>query len=454
MFTGASKFQETEDMKKAEIFQIPFRGKVLIYAPLKRIAFIGNKALAQIVTKLSDGKKIDYSSQKALQAAKFVESIGLMSPDPEIPNNETNFHYQPIFATLFLTNRCNFRCIYCYANGGELPSMDMSVELATQSIDIVCDNAIESGLTSFNLCFHGGGEPTLNWKSLMTAVAHARKKPIKVNISASSNGCYTKEKLSYILNNFDGLSLSFDGPPEIQNIQRPMAGGCPSFSSVMKTIEAMDKISFPYGIRMTTTALSVKKLPQILEFLSNNTKTKLIQIEPAFPQGRGKETAIVGKFADIFIKAFIEAYELASSKGIRLLYSGLRLNILTKRFCMAPCNALIVLPTGEISSCFEIHNVNHPLANDFIFGRIQNGRLYFDEKRWHDTISCTIENISYCMDCFCKYHCAGDCLTKSFHRADGTDFKPSFRCKINRELTKHFILKEIAKNNGIWIERM
>jgi uncharacterized protein len=111
-----------------------------------------------------------------------------------------------------------------------------------------------------------------------------------------------------------------------------------------------------------------------------------------------------------------------------------------------------VLQGGEISTCFEVHNLEHPLAADFIFGRIVNGKAVIDEEKWRKVVSRSIENIPYCEDCFCKYHCAGDCLSKTFKVTGDSRFKPSPRCKVNRELTKYFILKKIARNNGLWIE--
>lgn len=438
-------------MRDIEIFRIPFKGKYIIYAPLKRLAFVGNAKLAFLIALLLSGKKPNQPSEEVSQAIEFIENSGLLSSDSVLINQKTTYHYQPISVTLFLTNRCNLRCAYCYASGGEMPPVDMSFDLAKQAIDIVCNNAINRRYHSFDLGFHGGGEPTLNWDILTKAIAHARRKPIHANISASSNGCYTRDKLEYILENFNSLSLSFDGPPDIQNIQRPFANGVYSFPVVMKTIKAMDRRSFPYGIRATVTAFSAGKIDLIVDFLCRNTDTKLIQVEPVFSGGRGNELVVSAETAEIFIKSFQEAYELAASKGVKLIYSGARLDTITTQFCFAPCDSLVVLQTGEVSTCFEIHNVNHPLAQDFIFGRIRDRKLSFDEEKWRKTVSRNVQEIPYCHNCFCKFHCAGDCIARTFSSRNASHFKPSVRCKINRELTKYLILKKISQGNGFWV---
>jgi len=435
---------------KAEIFFIPYEDKYIIYAPLKRLAFIGNKSLALIIKSLNERRNVEELSKRFPEAVKFIESIGILAPDPIEIYEDKESDYLPIQATLFLTNRCNLRCIYCYASSGESAPVDMPPSLAKKAIDIVCENAMKLSLSSFEIGFHGGGEPTLNWKTLKEAVLYARKKSIKAIISMSSNGCYTSTKLNFIIDNFDSISLSFDGPPEVQNLQRPLTSGEASFPVVMKTIEAFDRKDFPYGIRLTVTPLSVRRLPEIIEFLVTNTKATHIQAEPAFPRGRGIGMEIDAGTADDFIEQFKSAYEVAVSKGVQFIYSGAMLDALTLMLCRAPREALIVLPTGEISTCFEVYSKEHPLAEQLLIGVISEG-LEIDKEKWKKIAFRTVEKIPYCKDCFCKFHCAGDCLGKTFDCRNNSLFKPSIRCKINQELIKYLLIKRIAQNKGLWI---
>jgi len=441
----------TDYLKRAEIFFIPYdNDKYIIYAPLKRLAFIGNKSLALVINSLNERRDVEKLSSRFPEAVRFIESTGILAPDPIEIYEDRQSDYLPIQATLFLTNRCNLRCIYCYASSGESAPVDMPPSLAKKTIDIVCENAMKLGLPSFEIGFHGGGEPTLNWETLKEAVLHARKKPIKAFISMSSNGCYTKNKLNFIIDNFDGISLSFDGLPEVQNLQRPLANGKPSFLLVMKTIESFDKRDFPYGIRLTVTPLSVRKLPEIVEFLVTHTRATHIQAEPAFPRGRGKGMDIDASTADDFIEGFKSAYEIGVSRGVQIIYSGAMLDALALMLCRAPREALIVLPTGEISTCFEVYSKEHPLAQQLLIGKISEG-LEIDKEKWKKIAFRTVEKIPYCEDCFCKFHCSGDCLGKTFDCRSSSLFKPSIRCKINQELIKYLLIKRIAQNRGLWI---
>lgn len=280
---------------RPEIFAIPFAGKMIIYAPLKRLAFLGNIDLAELIGQLVEGRRPDQNSATLSQAIDFVKQTGILVPDPVLVENGSLEVYRPGGTTLFLTNRCNLRCIYCYADAGSERPLNMPLDLALQAVDLVCRNAIKRGLPSFEVGFHGGGEPTLNWKVLKSTVQAARKKSLPAVITMSSNGCYTKEKLVFILEHFTGLSLSFDGPPEIQDRQRPKKDGSSSFKEVMKTIAALDGKNFNYGIRITAVPDTIAKLPTIVEFLSTHTAVKRIQVEPAFARGRGKQVAVAAR---------------------------------------------------------------------------------------------------------------------------------------------------------------
>jgi uncharacterized protein len=350
-----------------------------------------------------------------------------------------------------MTNRCNLRCIYCYADAGREKPVNMPLGLALQAVDLVYENAVGRGLASFEIGFHGGGEPTLNWKVLTAAVAAAEKKSLKAAITMSSNGCYPEEKTDYILDHFTGLSLSFDGPPEIQNRQRPQKDGSASFRQVMRTIAAFDRKKFNYGIRMTVVPDSLNQMPQAVAFLCSHTGVKQIQVEPAFARGRGKTMAVRAKEGRAFIAGFKQAYEIAAAKGVAFFYSGARLEGLTQRFCTAPHEALVLLPTGEVSSCFEVHNLKHPLAGSLIIGQLAETGLELRVQRWQCIMARKVDAIPYCRDCFCKYHCAGDCLGKTFDAKNSAGFRPSVRCRINRELLSYLLAKKVAAHAGLWL---
>ena len=430
---------------------IPFKGQSIVYAPLKRLAFIANRAVLSLIGGLQQGLPRSNATASVKHATEFIESTGVLAPDPPLRPQPISLEYKPACAVLFLTNRCNLRCTYCYADGGSLSPLDMPRERAIDAIDVVHRNAVSRGLSRFELGFHGGGEPTLNWPVLRAAVDYARRQRLAAVITMSSNGCYSRDALAFVLDHFDGISLSFDGPPEVQNAQRPMASGKPSFGSVMRTIDAMERRGFSYGIRVTAARPTLEQLPFVIDFLTSHTGAREIQVEPAFPRGRGELNAITPRYASSFIRHFTEAFDAAAARNVRLSYSGARLDVITQRFCASAGEALVLLQTGDVSACFEVHSRNHPLATNLIIGRLSHGEVAINRRRWRLIAGRTADRIAFCRDCFCRYHCAGDCLAKTFSSDRAGHFRPSPRCAINRELTKRLLVRKIADGHGIWM---
>jgi uncharacterized protein len=353
---------------------------------------------------------------------------------------------------LFPTNACNLRCIYCYANGGETgETKQLPLSLARAAVDTVCRNALEQGHDHYSLCFHGGGEPTMAWSVLRACVEYARKTPLRAKITLTSNGVWTETQCSWILDNLDEISLSLDGPPSIQDTQRPGKNGGGSHSSVARTIRALDRKGAAYGIRATVTDQSVARIPEIIEYLCQETGAQAFQIEPAFAHGRARLEQLELRQHAGFAKYFMEGYDIARRHQRHMYYSGARPWLLTGRFCDALFNALIVGPEGFLTACYEICNQEHELAGDFIFGNMDaRGAIRLNPGARQSLLAKIEERRESCKSCFCFYHCAGDCPSKTFTGRAGGHLRHGSRCELNRTITRELIVRYIEESDGVW----
>ena len=439
-----------------EVFAIPVEDKVLLYRPLRRLAFVGNRTMANLTMDLlseiassgpSNGMAL--SSSAHLEAHDFLEKIGFLMPDP-LPPPVPDCEFKPTSAVLLLTSRCNLRCTYCYAGGGERAVQDLTPDMARTAIDAVHRNAVEQNKPRFELIFHGGGEPLQALDVIQEAVAYARTKGLPFRSSMVSNGVWSERQREWILHNLDGVGLSVDGGPETQNRQRPLANGKGSFDAVMRTIRALDGAGFKYGIRMTALPPWPETLPQDVAYLCEATKSESIQAEPAFNTLRGEHRAPTQPEAEAFIEAFKEAFEIAARAGRQLIYSGARPWVLTQSFCQAPYSLLIVNPAGRLVGCFEATDDEYPLFKAARVGLMDGERVVVDHasrSALHETLA---QRRASCRDCFCYWHCAGDCYSRVF--APGVYGTPgaSPRCAMNREITTHILLWYIAHGDGVW----
>jgi uncharacterized protein len=431
-----------------EVFSIPVEGKFILYRPRLQLAFVGNQAMVDLVADLASQESPSDASVPE-DAMAFLRTIGFLEPDPP-PLPSPDRSYRPTTAVLLLTNRCNLRCTYCYASGGEGPVQDLPLELAQVAIDHACQNGVELGRPQFELTFHGGGEPVQAWETMQEATAYARGKDLPCNVSMVTNGVWTARQREWILHNLDGLSISLDGRQETQDRQRPFASGRGSFKAVMRTISALDKAGFSYGIRMTATAPWRGRLPEDVRFICEETGCPAMQVEPAFNTRRGEHKGPTQEESEAFIDAFMEAFEVAHQAGRRLTYSGARPWLLATTFCTAPYGALVVSAAGKLVACYEITDRNHPLAEFSTVGQIVDSRVVVDDQARNALLTYLEEKRATCRDCFCYWHCAGDCYTRSFYAHAGGSQGANPRCTINREITTRILLWYIMAGDGVW----
>ena len=436
----------------AEVFTIPIdEQRFVVYAPLRRAAFVTNTGGVNRIADLQDGISPqgdrDDALLRLLREAEIVDS-GIESPPDDLVSGEP----MPTSVTLFLTTACNLRCHYCYASAGDTPQSWMSLATAQRGIDFVLANAVAIESDSIRVYFHGGGEPTLNWEVLTGALSYARAQAaaheMVVSAATATNGVLRDEQTMWIVNNLTSASVSFDGLPSVHDAHRPRVGGQPSSAQVLRTLGRFDEAAFPYSVRVTVTADQIPFLPDSVEFIASRFAPRRIQVEPAYQLGRWSHSpsAETGEF----IEAYREAQLRADRHGAELYYSAARLGLLTHHFCGITQDTFALSPDGNVSACYEVFSERQPLADTFFWAKpkIDGGyavdpaasaHLRGQAQRHHD----------FCSGCFAKWSCAGDCYHKALSVSSDRIFRGSDRCHITRELTKDQILRAIANSGGI-----
>jgi uncharacterized protein len=435
-----------------EIRLVELADKVIVYRPLAGLAFVGNRAMAKLAARFAvAGPPVDPAQEG--EAGLFLQQIGFFEPDPAPPQlrlpDPSGADFQPTLAVLLLTNRCQLRCVYCYAAAGELPRKDLDFELGGAAIDFVCQTAIQAGQPRFDVTFHGGGEPTTAWKVMQACTEYARQKALPAWISLTSNGIWSRSQMDWIMASLNDVSISMDGGRETQDRQRPFASGRGSSGWIMQTLAELDRRSFSYGIRVTATA-PWEHLPEDVRFLCEETGCRSIQVEPAFNTGRGGHGQAARDESRQFIEAFLESDEIASRLGRSLYCSSARQGVVSPNFCTAPYRALIVNPEGDLVTCYEITGPDHPLSGISRIGRIENGQVYLDfaaRARLHGLLA---ERRQACRDCLCYWSCAGDCYTRAFDCGPEGHLIHKTRCDMTRSLTSRLLLRSLAQSGGIW----
>lgn len=434
----------------AELFTIPVEGAHLVYAPLRQAGFVANGATVNRIADLLAGREIEDAT-----LVEFLRRLEIVDAGEERrPIRSYSGSPKPTEVTLFLTTACNLRCRYCYASAGDTPTRVMPLEVARRGIDFIVANALELGKPAIEVNYHGGGEPTVNWKTLTGsyeyASATAKQAGLELQASLATNGVMPGEKLEWILSHLQSMSLSFDGLPQVHDAHRIRISGAGSSSDVVRTIRRLDEASFDYGLRLTVTREHIASLEASIEYICSRFRPRAIQVEPSYQLGRWRDAPSAE--TQEFIAAYRAARATARRHGQDIQFSGARLGLLSNHFCGVTQDSFCLTADGNVSGCYETFFEQNEWAKVFFYGAYDESvRGYrFDRDKLEHLRAQSVEQRPFCQGCFAKWSCGGDCYHKSLAVNGPGEFKGSDRCHIIRELTKDQILERIAAAGGLF----
>jgi uncharacterized protein len=426
----------------------------LAYFPLKSLVFKINSTAADLIT-MSKMTQIEPKNEDERKIFDSLVGMGVMNGQSDrIPDPPRKKSPVPNRALLLLSDRCNQRCVYCYGSAAETGGL-MSFEIAKAAVDTVVQNAVSEKKTCADIGFHGGGEPTINWEVLTQVMEYAKlrckKSGIRLQSSICTNGQLPKERVSWLADNIVTITISMDGPPDIQNRQRPLENGGPSYDGVAATIDELDRLGKPYIFRVTITEFSESRMVEVYSHLTSRFHPRVVCIEPLFVCGRCATTQCKPPEANAFINGFKEISRLSRKPGISVQYSGGRIFMLDSCFCGASRDNFFITSRGEVTSCVEVSTREDPRSEIFIYGDldISTGKFNYDIEKYQNLIGLRVQEFSSCESCFARWHCSGDCLTKAPDMKQLFTSRNPYRCEINKEITRHQLMMEIDSVNKV-----
>ncbi|MDP2239641.1 MAG: SPASM domain-containing protein [Burkholderiales bacterium] len=331
-----------------------------------------------------------------------------------------------------LTQDCTLSCIYCHADANKAIYADWAT--LKPALDHAFSAAAETPRRTLAVSFAVGGEPTLPWRQFIRTVNYLRDREraerfgvAQVFLSMTTNGFYDDRKRTFIADNFDHLTVSCDGPPEIQDWQRPSRRGKPTYEVVSQSIRYFlsRRPRLHVGIRSTVSGQTVKQLPATVEFFAKEFGPGItVAFEPLAPLGRAlMDESASSPTVESFTRSFLDARTRGRSLGVNVTSSGPSLSRLIARFCGAMAiPSFSVCVDGVITACHRDQD-----GKDYSYGQIDkmSGAIELcSEKR--DEIRSRSDMPAGCSDCFAKWNCAGDC--PDLRRIGWA------RCEFNREL--------------------
>jgi uncharacterized protein len=208
---------------------------------------------------ISELRRVRAVQQVSNQPAARVKQM----PPPDFPLTTM---------VLNVTNQCNLSCTYCYEYGedkivdtenGKKPKF-MSEATARESVDFMFQQAGSN--RAVHLTFFGG-ETLLNFPVLKSTVAYARRRAEElgkdVDFSLTTNATLLRpEIVEWLVDNQIGVTISIDGPKEMQDQFRIFKSGVGSYDIVAPKIRELlrQHRSRPIGARVTLTSQTLDVL--------------------------------------------------------------------------------------------------------------------------------------------------------------------------------------------------
>jgi len=435
------------------------KGGVYLFDPATRTCASMNEAMLAYVTKHDDvGSHDELPDEDGNGVTDVIEQLrrlGILIESKDACR--TYRHNMPeelgliTNLTIFVTTKCNLRCVYCYARGGdtgktisrEMWRLAMDHFFAALSSGIAKGNA---GLKSVNLTIHGGGEPTVEFAILKEIVAEfcerARAVGLQPAVGMGTNGTYRDSVHQWIVDNNIGVNISLDGPRDIQNRLRPFRSGQPSYDVVVRNLESLVKAGRRVSVRATITDEAMETMEKTVE-LAKQLGLAAVNFQPVTLTGRCANSALSRPDAEQFTEKFLKCFLLGLKYDINVKYSGMRcFEHYQHRFCSACGQNFCVTPDGNITTCYEVLDAEDLAASTFFIGKVDpiQGRVELDQSRIEELKQRVTANMVACNGCFLRYQCAGDCPVKSFRYSHRDLYSPDpYRCQIADRLNKQLI---------------
>ena len=361
-----------------------------------------------------------------------------------------------------VTNQCNLACTYCYEYGedkivdtanGEQPKF-MSEATARDSVEFALRESREN--KHAHITFFGG-ETLMNFPVLKATIAYARRRAAEVgkdiDFSLTTNATLLQpDVIEFLAHERVGVTISIDGPEEMQDKFRVFNNGQGSYAMAAPKIKALLQRhrTRPVGARVTLTRQTLD-VRRIYHHLTEELGFWEVGFAPV-TTAPGRDYAISdGGFDHLLeqFRALAADYLAASLQNRHHGFSNVRETLQEIHHGHAkayPCGAGIglmgVSTDGRVALCHRFAG-----SDDHGLGTVTDGISWEKQQAFLDTHH--VANKTDCQTCWARPICAGGCYHEANTRYGSTQSPNLHYCEWIRGWT-HTCLEiygELAARN-------
>lgn len=408
-----------------ECHTFEYDGNTYVFDVQKMTAHTIPAKLGGLIDRLraNPGLLLPEAVMETLQALGLVPDDAAEAPATPAPAQPDAASGDPEFSVtniaLFLAQECNMRCVYCYGDAGTFGGEGLMDEAtALRAVDWLVAHSGKAPRISIGFF---GGEPLLNLPLMRVVVAYAKQQAAKagktIGFSITTNASLlTDANIAFLREERIDPLISFDGPPEIQNRQRPFKDGRGSHDTVTANIAKLQQ-SCPHLTARATLCdgvdpLQIKKELQRLGFASY----LITRVSPPIGQGPGQDAP--GKTLAEDLPAPMLAFNRQEAEELLV---AIRERALKKGSLPMVLGSMDVLLTGvkQHHGC----GIGKTMAGVTVSGDVypchrfagltekrQGNISAYDPREPNDYHLAFVDNLPECRGCWARYHCGGGCF--------------------------------------------
>lgn len=322
--------------------------------------------------------------------------------------------FRPICLTLYLDRTCNLSCAYCYSRAhGNDREGSLDPDAVRAAARIVAKNC-RMKRHAFILGFHGGNEPLLHPERIAACVSicedAAKSQGVPLRIFGTTNGVIPQTTAEWAAGLFQGITVSWDGPPGIHDRYRLRSNGKPTSKDVERTIRTLThsgKRPVEIRVRCTITKHSVEHTEEIIAFF-HRKGIRAVELFPVYQNAGGTVPQDLMPEPEVFVTHFLKARQWAKDRGIFVGFAGTRFQDFHHRFCTIFQDNLTITPDGKLTACFLESSWE---GGYHLYGEYdtESGRIDIDCEKLERLYSRMITCFHQCHACFNMAHCSKAC---------------------------------------------
>jgi uncharacterized protein len=416
------------------------------------------------------GRFSEQAVREGLEELRRVQAVGPARVSlPVLPPKALPPRPFPLTTlVLNVTNQCNLSCAYCYeygedriveTKGGDAPKF-MTDETARKSVDFMLR---ESGVNRVAHLTFFGGETLLNFPVLKRTVAYARERAQElgkvVDFSLTTNATLLRpEILDFLLGNDVGITISMDGPKEVQDRFRVFPGGAGSYDVVLPKVKELLRRhrGRPVGARVTLTSAGLD-VRAIFRHLTEEVGFHEVGFAPVTTAPRRSHALAEGGL-DAMLEQFRElAFDFRDCaledrphafSNVKDTLAEIHKGVAKAWPCGAGLGLMGVSTGGEVALCHRFAG-----SPEHGLGHVRDG---IDRERQAAFLEAHhIAEKTDCHRCWARPLCAGGCYHEA-HTRYGTTARPNLHyCEWIRGWTETCleIYGELFERNPRFLER-